>query len=648
MFLGAIAFHFRCFFSTPHESENFITSTVTATLSSSATGNTICSGDEIAFTASPDDADQYKFYVNGILKQGPSTDNIFKPDFKIYDDDRIIVILEKNGITGSSSLTIIENKIEDAGKIFFRGKSDALSQITVCYGTNSLNLDSYRSAKVNGAELTTTDSRYQWMSSSDNIKWDPIVGANQRGFIPIRLTSTSFFRRDVINELNGTTCRASTNILFVEVEEELKGGVVSPATQILCENEISKELKIENGVKGKTVTYQWQISSDNVVFHNILSKANSKSYFPGTVTQTTYFRRLTNAVNGTCTPGSSSVHKIEILKLDAGVFDPAYSTTICYGETPLEFSTAPLKLGQPGRGANSENGLLKFQWEMSTNKGNTWQQINNATQRNYSSPALTASTWFRRKVTAELNGQKCEAFSGNIIKIDVLPPIDRGSLHANQEICVGEVPKGLQLRNFTEVPGTNYSFQWQKSAGSYPFEYMAGQIGKDLNFTKGDSWIPKETTRYRVKISDTSHPQCAAVFSDVVTITVRPLQKILQVGGPVDSQTICFGDNMTPLVLQFDGSASDLDLSDVVNKGLTVTPNRVEKKYTISGSVRATTVLNIKSRGSYCNPDLLEYKIEVRSSLVNTVPYFIYATEGVLLADPETTIERSGTFSLLR
>jgi len=72
-FWAPLLFISGVFSSTPHESENFITSTVTATLSSSATGNTICSGDEIAFTASPDDADQYKFYVNGILKQGPST-----------------------------------------------------------------------------------------------------------------------------------------------------------------------------------------------------------------------------------------------------------------------------------------------------------------------------------------------------------------------------------------------------------------------------------------------------------------------------------------------------------------------------------------------------------------------------------------------
>lgn len=315
-FWAPLLFISGVFSSTPHESENFITSTVTATLSSSATGNTICSGNGITFTASPDDADQYKFYVNGILKQGPSTANIFKPDFKIYDDDRIIVILEKNGITGSSSLTIIENKIEDAGKIFFRGKSDALSQITVCYGTNSLNLDSYRSAKVNGAELTTTDSRYQWMSSSDNIKWDPIVGANQRGFNTSGLTSTTFFRRDVVNNLNGTICSAPSNVLQVMVEVDLKGGTISPVTQTLCKNDNSQMLSVENGVSGKTVTYQWQESFDGIIFRDIPFNSNSTTYYPNTVTQTTYYRRRTNAMGGICNPVNSSIHKIVVIDLD--------------------------------------------------------------------------------------------------------------------------------------------------------------------------------------------------------------------------------------------------------------------------------------------------------------------------------------------
>lgn len=602
-----------------------VSATVTTTLISSASGNTICPGDEISFTVSPDDADQYSFYINGIIKQGPSATSNFAPKSPFFDGDKIMVILTKNGETGTSSLTVNENKIEDAGSIFFGSQSNTLSQISLCYGSNSVSLESSKSATVNGVELSNSDNRYQWMSSVDNINWVPIIGATQRNFSIIGLTTTTFFRRDVINNLNGTVCRASSNVLLVRIEVELIGGTVSPVTQTLCKNDNSQKLSVENGVSGKTVTYQWQHSSDGTVFENIRFNGNSSQLFPGTVTQTTYFRRLTNALGGRCNSVSSSVHKIEVIGLDAGVFDPAHSTTLCYGDKPNMFSTGPLKSGQPGRKASSDNGLLKFQWEKSIDKGNSWQVINNASQPTYSPSVLTKSTWYRRKVTAVLNGVSCEEVTKNKIKIDVLPPIGKGSIHSDQDICEGELPNPLEIRNLPLDPGISYTLQWQYAIKSFPFEDLVGQTRYQLQFREGDPWVPKETTRYRVKISDRSRPNCDPVYSDVVSITVRPLQKILQVGGPVDSQTICVGDDIIPVVLQYEGSAQDLDLTDVLSNGLTYTRNQAEKKYTIAGNVKKTTVLIIKTTGSDCLQDELEYKIEVKSDLYNTIPEFIYA-----------------------
>ena len=170
---------------------------------------------------------------------------------------------------------------------------------------------------------------------------------------------------------------------------------------------------------------------DNVVFEDIVDHAQSMSYQPGTVTQTTYFRRLTHAVNESCTPHPSSVHQIKVIALDPGVFDPAHSKTICYGLTPNEFSTSPLGAGQPGQLATSNNANLTFQWEKSTDNGENWLTITGAAERNYTSPALSESTWFKRRVKAELDGVTCEDFTQNIIKINVISEIIKGSIHSN-------------------------------------------------------------------------------------------------------------------------------------------------------------------------------------------------------------------------
>ncbi|MEK9604193.1 MAG: PKD domain-containing protein [Flavobacteriaceae bacterium] len=600
-------------------------STVTTTLISSATGDTFCSGDAITFTALPDDADVYRFYINGILKQGPSSSNSFLADETLFDQDKVTVTLEKKFNIGTASLTITENKIDDAGKVYFKDQSVALDELTVCYGFNSVNLESSRSASVNGTLLASNDTRYQWMSSSDNNDWSAIIGANLKSYNPSELTNTTFFRRDVVNDLNETICRSQSNVLKVEVEGELKGGSISPVVQTLCDGQVAEELQIENGVTGRTVTYQWQKSQDNIIFTDVTSNGKSMSYQPGTITQSTYYRRATNAVGGSCIPQYSTVHKIDIIDLDAGEFDSALSQTVCYNISPGEFSTSPLSTSNPGREASSSNAHLSFQWEKSNDNGGSWQSIVGATEQNYFPPSLQESTWFRRKVTAELNGLSCEKITENIIKIEVISEVNKGTIHNDQDICLGEVPSLLELRNLTPTPGTAYAFQWEKSVESFPFQEMTGQISTGLIFEEDDPWIPQETTRYRVKITDITNPQCDPIYSDVVTITVRPLQKILQVEGPVDHQTICAGADINPVVLKFDGSATGIDLSDATRKGLSVTSNLAEKKYTITGNVPVTTNINIISTGSYCNPALLEYKIDVKDAVNNTVPDLIYA-----------------------
>lgn len=259
-------------FEVTASNENYradFSSTVTTTLSSSAVGDTFCTGDAVTFTASPIDANNYRFYINGILKQGPSALNTFLPAGALFNEDKIIVTLEKNDDTGTDLLTIFENKIEDPGRIYFKDESDGLEEKTICYGSNLVNLESHRAASVNGILLALDDTRYQWMSSSDNLSWAAIIGANQGNYTPPKLTATTFFRRDVINDLNGTVCRSQSNILRIEVEVELIGGTISPNGQTLCEGGISEELKVENGVTGRSVAYQWQKSLDNIVFTDI-------------------------------------------------------------------------------------------------------------------------------------------------------------------------------------------------------------------------------------------------------------------------------------------------------------------------------------------------------------------------------------------
>jgi hypothetical protein len=424
------------FFGMHNTTSVSVAATVTTILSSSVSGNTFCEGDAITFSTTPADGTNYRFYINGILKQGPDNSTTFTHTDGFFDGDRVTVTLDKAGDTGTASLVLTLNQINDSGRVYFNDFPVAQSNIKICNDYTGLQLVSSIAANVNGNIIPANDPRYQWMSSPNGVDWNAIIGANQESFSPNALGENLFLRRDVISTLNGTTCIGHSNVLEVEVESPVNGGIIAQPDQVICIGESPQELTVNDGASGAGISYQWQKSLDNITFADVTDNAISSSYRPATVTQTTYFRRLTKSTTVGCVDAPSSVHRITPLHLDPGVFDPAHSITICHGSIPPnEFTSSPLAVGQPGRTATSL-GSLSFRWEQSEDEGATWSAIGGAIERNYQSGTLTETTWFRRKVSAELNGKTCEDFSANVIVINVLPEIIDGINHPDQDVGI--------------------------------------------------------------------------------------------------------------------------------------------------------------------------------------------------------------------
>ena len=165
------------------ENPNFtvesITATVTTSLTSSVSSDTFCEGDAITFTATPNNGINYMFYINGILKQRPNNLSTFTHTDLFFDGDRVTVSLEKGGDTGTASLVLTLNEIENGGVVFFKDNPVDKSIINICNGYPDLLLESNTNATVKGVALAANDSRYQWMSSLDGLVWNEIIGANQ-------------------------------------------------------------------------------------------------------------------------------------------------------------------------------------------------------------------------------------------------------------------------------------------------------------------------------------------------------------------------------------------------------------------------------------------------------------------------------------
>jgi hypothetical protein len=138
-----------------------------------------------------------------------------------------------------------------------------------------------------------------------------------------------------------------------------------------------------------TIAYEWQLKTTGS-----WSSAGSTNpnYTSGPLTATTSFRRV--ATSGPCTDNSSAII-ITICDAIGNNLVPASGPNaieICAGITPAQIS------GSSPTGACSN---YNYQWQQSTNGGSLWTSVQSGgTGQNYSPPALTATTRYRRLVSS--------------------------------------------------------------------------------------------------------------------------------------------------------------------------------------------------------------------------------------------------------
>lgn len=404
------------------------------TLISDTPGNTFCNGQEVVFRAFPNTGqEQYAFYINDLLMQGPGPANQFTSS-ELIDMDIVRVDVSIQDCVGTSTLQMVENRINDPGQIRFDVAQDPYQPTLLCLGQLPPLLLSDRPGMIGDQVLPDDSQQYQWSTSIDGIHWEAIDGANGESFQPNALTTSTFFRRTVISTLNTNSCFAASNVLEVQVVDLLGGGQVSPIDQTICEEETPLLIEVNSMPEAPFLTYQWQSSIDGINFTDIETASTAVSYQAENVTQTTHYRRVTFLSEELCS-AISEVHTLNVLQFDAGILDPNRSASICFGEAPpFIFTDEPLVPSNPGLPASS-NGVLAYQWEKSTDFGASWLEIPNATFQNYTAGPLEETTWFRRKVYSVLNEVSCEQLTQNQIEIVVAPAVNAGWIDASQTVC---------------------------------------------------------------------------------------------------------------------------------------------------------------------------------------------------------------------
>jgi gliding motility-associated-like protein len=367
---------------------------------------------------------------------------------------------------------------------------------------------------------------YQWEGSRDNVTWTRIDGATGSTYAPGALTNTTYFRR---RASSGSACApALSNVVIITVSPTLTAGTIGGA-QTLCSGATPGSLTSTAPATGGTgsFTYQWQSSPDNSAWTDIVG-ANGLTFTPGPLTATTYFRRQVSS--GPCGPVYSPAVVLTVLPaLTAGTI--AADQTVCVGTTPAPLSSTA--------GASGGTGTFAYQWEASGNSVN-WTSISGATNPTFAPGPLTATTYFRRRVSSG----GCTTTPSNTVVITVAPALLAGTIGSNQTLCAGATVSPL-TSNSPATGGTGtITYQWEASRDNVTWLAVTGAT--EPTFVPG----PLAATIYfRRRASVASG--CASVLSNVVTITAAPALTAGTIGA---DQALCLG--ATPALLTSTAGAS--------------------------------------------------------------------------------------------
>ena len=290
---------------------------------------------------------------------------------------------------------------------------------TICYNTHAKNITGTAPAGGNGVY------QYLWQYSTDQATW--ITGGTTNPHDPGVLQQSRYYRRVVTST---KYCSGTSNPVRVTVLPLITRNAFETGDTVICENQGPGLLnaKTPGGGDGN-YAYQWQNRSLTGNWTNI--SATNLRYNPGTLTDTTFYRRIVYSGNDRACKDTSQAKAIDVLPALSNNLLTSASDRYCAGDIPERITGE-----QPAGG----DGTYHYQWRIHST-GN-WQYITGAGNINFSPvQQVESNTWFSRVVTSGANNV-CHDTSSAFALI-VVPYIINNLGVADQTICQFNTPASL-------------------------------------------------------------------------------------------------------------------------------------------------------------------------------------------------------------
>jgi hypothetical protein len=522
--------------------------------------------------------------------------------------------LQMNGITASMSNNIYHVLVSSCTPAPLTSANATLtvnsnasitaqpSNATVCP-----NADATFTAVASGSGLS-----YQWQVSTDGgISFNDIVGANA-ATLTITGVTAAMQNNQYHVIVNSSACpgasTSSNAVLMVSNNAMITTQVIS---QVVCEG---SSASFSVAASGSGLTYQWQLSTDGGLNFTNISGANASTYTVNNVTPAMNGQVFLVVVSSACSVGG-----INSLGAELSVLNAAAITTQPNSQTSCANSNVTFVGGGTGNNAT-------YQWQVSTDGGTTYTDINGETNSSLTLASITTSL-NNNKYRLVVTSVGCNAATSNAATLLVSTPVSIGTQPSNASGCVGS-----DLTISVIASGTTIAYQWQVSTdGGTTFNNISGATAATLSLTGVTAAL--NNNQYRVIITEAN---CGSITSAISTIAVYAIplvsinatpSNIVYPGETVTltavanpSSSIFNWYNNTSLLPGITGSQISVDGSGLGNYSATVTD--------ANGCIGISNIVQVKDTivnytFIYPNPNRGEFHVRFEGVPYNGFPRII-------------------------
>ena len=355
------------------------------------------------------------------------------------------------------------------------------SSQTIC--TNATPAAFTSTTNASGGTGATT---YLWQRSTNGTSWSNAPGTNSAAtYTPTGAhTQTTYYRRQATN-----TCGTGySDTITITISATVSPGKIG-TNHSVCLGETPDLLtSVTNASAG--ATYQWQQATSSMGTYTNISGATNATYQPPVMTVTRFYRRVATSSCGTAYSDTVQVSLSTIVNPGKIVGD----TTICSGGTAVI------------RNAGHTTGAT-WSWEHSTNGTTFTAAPGTGTQWEYTTPALTVTTHYRRVATSS-----CGIAYSDTVTVTVAPALNAGAIGTAQTICAGDAPATLTSTTAASGGTGTLTYQWQSSTDNSTWTNISGATA--LTYTPPTLTA---STYYRRNATNT----CGTVSTASVLMTLQ-------------------------------------------------------------------------------------------------------------------------------